>query len=89
MWDYKLANFDGFRNAVLEYDWDQLFNVADVNVICDSWSAKLIELAKQFIPNKLVFVRPNDKPWYNGYLRRLNRKKQRLYKLAKQSNTLQ
>ena len=50
MWDYKLADFDGLCTAVLEYDWEQVFNVADVNDICDSWSAKLLELTKQFIP---------------------------------------
>ena len=28
-------------------------------------------------------IRPNDKPWFNGYLRRLRRKRDRLYKYSK------
>ncbi len=33
--------------------------------------------------HKIVRVRPDDKPWFNGYLRRLRRKRNRLYKLYK------
>ena len=89
MWNYKAANFDGFRNALNAADWDQCFAMQDVNSICESWSSKLLEYVKQYVPNKLVVVRPNDKPWYNGYLRRLNRKKQRVFKQAKSLKTLQ
>ena len=33
--------------------------------------------------HKIVRVRPDDKPWFNGYLRLLRRKRNRLYKLYK------
>ena len=88
MWDYKSANFDGFRNALFEMEWDPLFESEEINDICESWTSKLLNIAKLFVPNKIVTVRPNDKSWYNGYLRRLNRKKLRLYRIAKHDRSL-
>ena len=52
------------------------------------WTKKLLDIAKQTIPNKLVTVRPNDKPWFNNVLRHLLRKKTRAYNYAKSVDTL-
>ena len=84
MWDYKNANFDIFRNAIADCNWQECFGTADdVNTVTSAWTAKLLELAKSTIPNKQVIVRIHDKPWYNNILRQLRRRKDRLFKKAK------
>ena len=51
----------------------------DINVICTLFSEALLNIAKKFIPNKTVTIRQDDLPWYDSSLRRLGRKKDRLY----------
>ena len=54
--------------------------------ICRVWTDTLLDIAKKHIPNKVVTIRPGDKPWYNGHLRLLTRKNLRLFNKYKQSN---
>ena len=45
----------------------------------------LSNLARQFIPNRVVEVRPRDSPWFNSDLRKLKRNKDRTHRKAKNS----
>ena len=88
MWDFKNANFDNFRDAISRYNWQELLNNAnDINVATEAWTVQLLKIAKETIPNKLVTIRPKDKPWYTNALRQLCRTKNRLFKKAKQINS--
>ena len=42
-------------------------------------------MARTFIPNKLVLIRPRDTPWFSNGLRRFRRKVHRLFTLAKKN----
>ena len=44
-------------------------------------------LAHQYIPNKVVKVRTDDKPWFNSELRKLLRQKSKAHGRAKRSNS--
>ncbi len=90
MWDYARGDFDGLRNHLLNVEWDDVCNnYIDVEIAAEQWTKTVLEALKAFIPNKLVTVRTNDKPWYNGSLRRLKRKVNRIHKRAKISNVNQ
>ena len=86
IWLYKDADQKGFQEAIMSADWDECFVTDDINDACVKWTEKLIEIAKLYIPNKTVLIRPKDKPWYNNNLRKLKRKVKRKYKKAKSSN---
>ena len=43
--------------------------------------------ARTFIPNKMVLIRPKDNPWYTAELRRLRRRRDRLFKRMKDIGT--
>ena len=60
----------------------------DINETCRLFTDKILLSAGEFIPHKLATVRAYDKPFYNGYLRRLRRKVNRLHHKAKNTNTL-
>ena len=86
MWNYNLADKIGFQNAIDDTDWDNCFNSQSMDVICESISNNILDKATQYIPNKSVTVRPYDKPFYNGYLRRLKRKLNKTHGRAKLQN---
>jgi hypothetical protein len=87
MWDFKNANFTQYRSALADTDWTECFQSNDINVICEQWTSKVLSIAKSTIPNKIVTVRPRDKPWYNSHLRRLKRHAIKLFNSAKHINT--
>jgi len=88
MWDFKGTDFSHFKLAIERCNWEECFTDDNIETATEMWTNKLLNIAKQTIPNKEVTVRPDDKPWYNNMLRRLCRKKERLHKKAKQYNTL-
>jgi hypothetical protein len=80
MWDFKNANFEGLRNHLRNQNWDDCFESEDPNIVCDSWTDTFSDIVKLYINSKTVTVRPNDKGWYNTYLRRLCRVKDRAHR---------
>ena len=63
----------------------------DVNIeeSCDRLTKSLLDAAHQCIHSKIVTIRPNDKPWFNNYLRRLLRTKNRSHNTTKKSNKIE
>jgi len=76
IWLYKYADFERLNNLITCTNWE-FFHDANVNEATVMFTNKLIELMKLCIPNKLVTVRPNDKPWYDSCIRRSARKRDR------------
>ena len=79
VWLYEQGDFDTLRQRVADFDWDSI-KCEDVNQYATSFTNILINLAKECIPNKKVRVRPQDLPLINGLVRKLMRKRNRLYK---------
>ena len=88
VWLYEKADWNGFRESISLFDWDSVFVVDDVDVACDRWTSTLLNIARQFIPNRVVTVRPNDAPFYNSELRRMKRQVERRFQIAKRSKLL-
>jgi len=88
VWLYDKADWDGFRDSISSFDWESVFDTNDVDSACDRWTSTFLNIARQFIPNRVVKVRPNDAPFYNGELRRMKRQVDRSFKFAKRSKML-
>jgi hypothetical protein len=59
-----------------------------MNEICQAFTNKFIEIIKNCVPQKEVTIRLNDKVWLNSeFIRREIRKRDRLRKLARRSNS--
>jgi hypothetical protein len=80
MWNFKEANFQGFRNELKNNNWDQCFETDDPNLICEAWTELFLKISKKYVNSKTVIVRPNDKSWYTNFLRRLCRLKDRSHR---------
>ena len=88
MWDFKNANFDLFREELSNADWDSCLESEDIDTICNKWTALFTEISEKCIGKKRVKVRPEEKNWYNNYLRRLRRTKDREYGVWAKTRTL-
>jgi hypothetical protein len=88
MWDFKNADFEKFRKELSGIDFSFCENCSDLNNILTLWSDLFLLKAKSSIPSKIAIIRPRDKPWFSGFLRRLLRKKNRVHLRAKKYNTI-
>ena len=88
IWLYDTADFNEFRNELMNVNWDECFSDAiDVNQVCNLWTEKFLTTARNCIPNKIVRIYPDDKPFYNAELRKKRRKKNIAHRKAKKSNS--
>ena len=87
IWLYDQGNYTDLRQMISEYNWDSVRN-DDVNEYANRFSTTLLSLAEQCIPTKYVTIRPRDLPWINNTIRRLIRKRIRLYKKYKKDRTI-
>ena len=46
--------------------WENCFSNNDINDITDSWTSTCLNIAHECIPNKVVKIYPNDKPFYTS-----------------------
>ena len=86
VWYYNKADFDKFRTALSQHNWDPCFASDSPDSCCTDWTSTFLEIASRCIPNKMVVIRPNDVPWYNKHLRGLKKKKDRSHSYAKKHN---
>ena len=87
VWLFKDANFDQFRQDLMDTNFDSIFVTDNVDDVCRAWSDKFLTVAKKAIPNRTILVRPNDSPWYTSKLRLMKRKMLRLFRKFKNSRS--
>ena len=84
VWNYNLGDYNKFREILAGIDWHSIFQShTNLDEIVDTFTSKILEIAKTCIPNKFCIIRPRDKPWMNGAIRREIRKRRRIHKRAK------
>ena len=86
-WDYKNANFHKFREELSNTNFEEIIEMQDINVACEGFTNEILKKAKDCIPNKLVSIKPNSKPWFTSELKKLLRRKDRAHTKAKKVNT--
>ena len=87
IWKFSEANTDGYKSFLDRVKWDECFQGKSIDQTCDNITNIILSAAKQFIPNKVVTIRPYDKSFYNHHLRQLKYKLNRLRNKAKNTNT--
>ena len=88
VWNYKKCNLDGLVEALSSAPWDAGFNVFnDIDDLVTYWSSLLMQTAAEFIPNTTVTVRAREKPWVNGDLKRLIRRRNVLWRHYRRSRS--
>ena len=88
LWLYNQGDFNLFRHSVADFNWDSIKS-ENVNQYAFNFTDKLINFAQDCIPHKQVRIRPQDLPWINGTIRKLMRKRNRLYRKYKRNKTVE
>ena len=52
-----------------------------IDDVYDNWFNRFRSIVDKYIPNKIVTIRPRDKPWMTSVVRKAIRKRNRLLKL--------
>ena len=87
IYKYNEANWDIMNANLSSLDWETLIgNDNDVDVINDKILDTITTLTETHIPSKKIRIRPNDKPWMNSLIRNRLRKKNRIHKIARNTN---
>ena len=86
IWNYKNGDLKGLNEAISSYDWEHCFQGDDIDMVLDRWTTSFLNLARQYIPNRVITVRSRDDPWFSGELRKLRQEKNRLHRIAKTIN---
>lgn len=86
IWKYEDGDYDKLRTLLSETDWTCLSDDITINDKCDYLTSKIKNAASESIPNKTALIRPSDQTWVNGHIRKLIRKRKRLYRRAKRTN---
>ena len=88
VWDYRNADFETCNDCISSLNWNSIISPENsMNENCQTFTKTFIEIIKNCVPQKEVTIRLNDKVWFNSELRREIRKRDRLRKLARRSNS--
>ena len=86
--DYEKANWIGLRKQLSKTPLlEAIQGTSDVNVAWKTWSSIVKEAVERFVPMRTVSLRGHakHKAWMSAYLRRISRKKHRLFRAARAS----
>ena len=81
IWFYDLANVTAIKNIIEMFLWkDTLSDIACPNQQVKCLNETLLNIFSNFIPNKIITVRPREAPWITQSIKNFIRKKNRAYK---------
>ena len=87
VWLYKNADFDRLNSLITNTDWETLIMRTDnVHNATVNFSHTFFSHIRESIPEKLITIRPKDKPWFDSALRKEIGLRNRLRKIAMKSN---
>ena len=87
IWKYNQANFDGLNNALSQCPWNVLDMYDDVDDMVDYFSQIFKKTCKEFIPNKIIKIRPCDKKWFTPEIRYKLKQRNKWHKRLKRCNS--
>ena len=80
VYDYKNANIDNISKYIKEYDFESKVFSFPVKEQAERFSKVLVNCFNEFVPKRIIHLKPKAIPWCNTYTRLLLRKKNRNYK---------
>ena len=86
IWLYDRGNFDSLRNEINDTNWEGLANT-DINIYATNIANHFRTIAEKHIPNKDATIRTSDPPWLDSNIRKLIKKRRRLFNKAKRTRT--
>lgn len=86
IWDYERLDSDLFTKLLLDTNWKQIID-NDVNIAAEQFTAAILSAAEVSIPHKSIAMKPSQKPWVTSEMIKQIRKRDRLFRRARQTQT--
>ena len=83
VYDYKNEDIDKIRRFIKDYDFEGKVFSFPVKEQAEIFSKVLVDCFNEFVPKRIIHLKPQAIPWCNTYTRLLLRKKNRNYKFFK------
>ena len=87
IWLYDRGDYEALSNDIRQTNWDEIKS-NDIDKYAQDLTNQLTKLAKKHIPNKLITTRQTDPPWLCNNIKKLMRKRKRLYDKYKRTNSI-
>ena len=88
IWNFNSVDVNLLTHSLSSFNWDDLFvNIADMDSLYDTWFSIFTSIVKKFIQFWEVTIRPRDKPWMTSAIRRSMRKRDKLLRKFRASNS--
>ena len=84
---FDRGNYQTISNELALTDWQSL-KCDNVDIYAENITERITALTDKHVPNKSIKVRKSDPPWLTTNIKRLFRKKKRLYDKYKKSNNI-
>ena len=75
---FDRGDYQSFINDIYDTDWN-LLKSDSINTYAENVTNTITSLANIHIPNKMINIRKTDPPWLTANIKKLLRKKKRLY----------
>ena len=79
IWLYNQGNYDLLREKASITDWES-FKHPNIDLYAERITNHIIEISNECIPNKIVRVKPSNLPWLAANIKKLIRKRKRLFR---------
>ena len=87
IWLYDNSDYQSLSRDISETDWNS-FKDNNVDIYATKVIERIMTLASKHIPNKTIRVRNSDPSWLSNSIKRLMRKRKRLFDKYKKSKSL-
>jgi hypothetical protein len=86
IWNYGKGDYVGLSDGLKEAPWDEGYERSnDIDNLAKHWHNCFMEVCKTKIPNRIIKIRPMDKPWINHEVKMALKRRNRLYKRFQRS----
>ena len=85
---YDKGDYESYRNILSVVDWDGIFRNDDINSITNTITNTILDAANKTIPNRYITVKKDNPPWITTKIKKYIRRKNRIHKKAKKTNTI-
>ena len=73
------------KEWLVDYDWKDVYNVDTGHEKAEVFQNTLLTKVNEFFPMKRIKINSDDEPWFNTKLKRLDRRRKRVYRKEKRS----
>ena len=80
VWNYEKANIGLISRAINEFDWENSFLHKNIDEQLKIFNVTIMNIFKNFIPNKVITCDDRDPPWINEEVKNFIRFRNEIYK---------